>query len=83
MTEAGNGSGNGSGHTGFTPVNGAVQERLVVVEKVLHVLDLLSAEEPPADLMARTMRRLEAESTRDPAALRPPELDPGTFIPHA
>jgi hypothetical protein len=83
VTEAGNGLGNGHVPTGFTQVNGAVQERLAAVEKVLHVLDLLPAEEPPADLMGRTMRRLEAESARDPAALRPPAVETGMQMPHA
>ena len=78
------GAGNGNGHAGFTPVNGAVHERLAAVESVLHGLDLLPVDEPPADLMARTMRRVEAvSSSHEPAQMLPPELDPGTFIPHA
>jgi hypothetical protein len=85
LDRAAAGAGNGNGHspTGFTPVNGAVRERLAAVENLLRVLDLLPAEEPPVDLAARTMRRLEAEAARDPSALRPAELDSGTFIPHA
>ena len=76
----------GNGSAGFTPVHGAVHERLTAVESVLHGLDLLPVDEPPADLMARTMRRVEAvssSSSREPAQMLPPELDPATFIPHA
>ena len=82
-SSAANGSGNG--HAGYTQVNGSVPEQLGRVEAVLKVLDMMPAEEPPADLMTRTMRRIEAESAQhDPSALRPPQpmLAP-MQMPHA
>ena len=81
-SSAGNGSGNG--HTGFTPVNGAVA-KVGQVEAVLRVLEMMPADEPPADLLARTMRRIDAESAQhDPSALRPPQpIMTGMQMPHA
>jgi hypothetical protein len=84
-SSAGNGRGNGNGHSGFTPVNGVGPDQLGRVEAVLRVLDLMPAEEPPVDLVARTVRRVEAESAQhDPAALRPPQpaMTAG-MMPHA
>lgn len=80
---AGNGSGNG--HAGFTPVSGAAHAQVGQVERVLRVLDMMPAEEPPADLLARTMRRIETESAQhDPSALRPPQpVVSGMQMPHA
>lgn len=79
------GNGNGNGHSGFTPVNGAVSEQVAKVQAVLRVLDMMPAEEPPTDLLARTMRRVEAESAaHDPSMLRPPQhLGAGMQMPHA
>ena len=82
-SSAGNGSGNG--HTRYTQVNGSGPEQLGRVEAVLRVLDMMPAEDPPADLTTRTMRRIEAESAQhDPAALRPPQPSAsGAQMPHA
>jgi hypothetical protein len=73
-TGAGNGSAN-SRHpaASFTPVSGGVQARLPAVQKVLQVLDMLPAEEPPQDLLGRTLRRLDAEQAKHPSTLRPPQ----------
>jgi hypothetical protein len=88
---AGNGSGNGSGSgsgnghsaSSFTPVNGAVPEQVARVQAVLRVLEMMPAEDPPADLLERTMRRV-ADETQDPAALRPIQPATGdTYMPHA
>ena len=82
---AGNGNGNnGHGH-GFSAVAGDVQARLPGVQKVLHMLDMLPAEEPPQDLLSRTLRRLDAEMASHPSALRPPQPALGTPMqqPHA
>jgi len=77
------GNGSDHGHTRFTPVNGSAPEQISRVEAVLKVLEMMPAAEPPADLAARTMRRVEAESARhDPSALRPP-LAPDIHMPHA
>ena len=81
-SSAGNGSGNG--HAAFTPVSNAAGQ-VGQVEAVLRVLDMMPTEEPPTDLLARTMRRIDAESAQhDPAALRPPQpLVTGMQMPHA
>jgi hypothetical protein len=81
---SGSGSGNGHGTSSFTPVNGAVPEQVGRVQAVLAVLEMMPAEEPPADLMDRTMRRVAAETAQDPAALRPPQpAITDMHIPHA
>jgi len=43
----------------FAAADAAVRERLPRVQKVLHLLDALPAEEPPKDLVARTMEFIE------------------------
>ena len=79
------GNGAGNGNSGFTSVNGAVPEQLGRVEAVLRVLDMMPADEPPTDLMARTLWRVEAESAQhDPSVLRPPQpMVPDMHMPHA
>ena len=79
------GNGSANGHSSFTSVNGSVPEQLGRVEAVLRVLEMMPAEEPPADLMARTLRRVEAESAqRDPSVLRSPQpIVPDMHMPHA
>ncbi len=78
------GNGNGNGHSGFTPVSRTGPEQVGRVEAVLRVLDMMPADEPPADLVARTVRRVEAEAAKhDPAALRPPQAEILDFMPHA
>ena len=47
----------GTGIAGFTEA-GVSQERLAAAQRVLQTLDLLPAEEPPADLLDRTLRRV-------------------------
>lgn len=74
----------GNGHEGFTPFHGAASEPVAKVQSLLHVLDLMPADEPPADLLSRTMRRVEEESAaRDPSVLRPAAPAPGVHLPHA
>ena len=80
----GGGNGNGQSPNGFAPVSGAVPEQLDKVQSLLRVLDMLPAEDPPADLLARTMRRVEEQAAQHPSALRPPQ--PGVSdmqMPHA
>lgn len=76
-------SGDGPAGTGFTPVNGGTAEQVAKVQSLLRVLDLMPAEEPPGDLMARTIRRVEAESAQDASTLRPPQPASDTYMPHA
>ena len=79
------GNGSGNGQSGFTSVHGSVPEQIGRVEAILRVLEMMPAEEPPADLMARTLRRVEADSAQhDPSALRPPQPTvPDMHMPHA
>ena len=78
------GNGHGNGHSGFTSGNGVGPQQIARVEAMLRVLDMMPADEPAADLVTRTIRRVEAESARhDPAALRPPQPEMIDFMPHA
>ena len=83
----GNGNGHGNGHSGtaFTAVDSGVQARLPGVQSVLQVLDMMPAEEPPQDLLGRTLRRLESEIANHPSTLRAPQPSLGTPMhqPHA
>jgi len=86
VSSGGNGSanGNGNGHAGYTPVHGATPEQISRVEAVLRMLELMPADEPPADLMSRTLRRVETDAAqRDPSALRPPQPAVTDYMPHA
>ena len=87
---AGNGDGNGNGHartlaSAFAAVNTDVHSRLPAVQKVLQILDMLPAEEPPRDLVARTLHRVDAATANHPSALRVPQPAVGTGMqqPHA
>jgi hypothetical protein len=83
---AGNGNGNGNRHSaGFTAVDGDVRARLAGVQRVLQMLDMLPAEEPPQDLLSRTLRRLDSEMADHPSMLRPPQPALGMPMhqPHA
>ena len=65
-------------------MSGDVAARLPAVQKVLQMLDVLPSEEPPRDLLARTMDRVAAAAAGHPSALRPPApaINPGMH-PHA
>jgi len=82
-----NGAGNGNGHHGasFTQVSGDIQTRLPAVQKVLQVLDMLPAEEPPQDLLGRTLRRVDSDRANHPSTLRGPQPTLGATMhqPHA
>jgi hypothetical protein len=73
-----------AGNAGFTQVHGGASEQVVKVQSLLRVLDLMPAEEPAADLLARTLRRVEVESAaHDPSVLRPAQPAPDIQMPHA
>jgi hypothetical protein len=67
LMDRASGAGNGNGHNGdgraagmaFSPVGGAFASRIQAVEGMLQLLDHVPVSEPPADLVARTMRRIE------------------------
>jgi len=86
-TRAGNGNGNGHGkkrgHAAFSPVSRDVQARLPAVQNVLQMLDMLPVDEPPHDLVVRTLRRVDSEMVNHPSALRAPQPGPGMQQPHA
>jgi hypothetical protein len=74
----------GNGHAAFTPFHGAGSEPVARVQSLLRVLDLMPADDPSADLLDRTVRRIEDESAaRDPSVLRPAQPAPGVHMPHA
>ena len=77
---AGADNGNGQLPSAFSPVTGEVQARLPGVQNVLQMLDMLPADEPPHDLLARTLRRVDSELGNHPSALRPPQPATGTQI---
>lgn len=57
----GNGGGNGHGVV-FAAHSGVPTERLESAEKVLRMLELLPAGDPPQDLLSRTLRRVDEAS---------------------
>jgi hypothetical protein len=62
-TARGNGSDGNSGHgTTFTAAShaGVSNERIAAAERVLHVLDAMPTNDPSADLVQRTMARIES-----------------------
>ena len=87
VTPSGAGNGNGQAHAAasFTPTDAAVQARVPAVQNVLQMLDMLPAEEPPQDLLSRTLRRLDAEMANHPSVLRAPQPALGAPMhqPHA
>ena len=84
---AGNGNGHGHAHAAgsFTQVSGDVRERIPAAQNVLQMLDMLPAEDPPQDLLGRTLRRLDAEMANHPSILRAPQPPLGAPMhqPHA
>lgn len=74
----------GNATQGFSPASGATAAQLSGVQAVLQVLDMMPGEEPSADLAARTLRRIDAESShQDPGVLRAPQPDAAGMMPHA
>jgi hypothetical protein len=57
-----------AGKTAGTPVyaavDGHIRERVVHIEKVLNILDVLPAGDPPRDLLARTLQFVEQPARR-------------------
>lgn len=75
---AGNGgNGNGKGHTVYASADPTIGQRIARTQRLLQLLELLPAGDPPADLLPRTLRFVEQFADR-PAALRPPQQQ----VPH-
>jgi len=53
------------------PVKGRMEKRLDSVERVLDLLETMPAMDPPADLLSRTLRRVEEASLEPTGALTP------------
>jgi len=74
----GNGNGNHNGAGRAVPaVGGEFAVRLQAVENMLQLLDHVPVSEPPSDLVARTMRRIE-EAARTITGARPGTTAPTT-----
>jgi hypothetical protein len=69
--------GNGNGGNNVYAAAGAVpEERLAAVQKVLSLLDEMPAIEPPTDLAARTIARVNRDASVGTAPLAPAFIDP-------
>lgn len=82
---AGNGgNGNGKGHTVYASADPALGQRIGRAQRLLQLLDMMPAGDPPANLVPRTLRFVEQFADR-PAALRPPQVPHliNTQRPHA
>jgi hypothetical protein len=66
------------GGPGYAASSGQVSQRVRQVETLLNLLDELPVEEPPSDLLARTLERIEEIS---PHGLAAPGA-PGLIDPH-
>src|SRR5688572_12869104 len=74
------GAGGNGGPAAFVQAaDGVSPERVRAAEKVLRLLSLMPADEPAADLTARTLTRLERFQ---PASMQRPALDPLVHSPH-
>lgn len=82
---AGNGgNGNGKGHTVYASADPTLGQRVARAQRLLQLLDLLPAGDPPADLVPRTLQFVEEFANR-PALMRPqvPHLIDTHQQPHA
>ena len=81
-TAASGAEGNGGSGVFVAAADGVGRERVHAAEKVLSLLKWMPAQEPPADLLARTMDRVD----RHFAHVEPPRLQPPVMTsqrPHA
>jgi hypothetical protein len=66
----------------YAAVNNGVGERMNAAERLLQLLDYLPAEEPPPDLVRRTMQRIEEAESGGRRISPRPVIAPGQR-PHA
>jgi hypothetical protein len=52
-------AGKAAGTPIYAAVDGHIRERVIQIEKVLSILDVLPAGDPPRELLARTLRYVE------------------------
>ena len=55
----------------YAAADGALRERVAGVETLLHILDCWNADEPPRDLLERTLERVSGPSGRRHRAAHP------------
>jgi hypothetical protein len=79
-TDAATGDGGGNGSY-VSHAQAATEPGIQAVQRVLSLLDMLPAEDPPADLVARTMARLEPRGGAQP--MHPAGAGVMTDRPHA
>jgi hypothetical protein len=71
---AGNGgNGNGKGHTVYASADPALGQRIGQAQRLLQLLEMMPAGDPPADLVSRTLSFVDQFANRT-AALRPPQV---------
>jgi hypothetical protein len=79
-TDAGNGNGNGGYVAHAQP---ATEPGIQAVQRVLSLLDVMPADEPAADLIARTMARIDSRAGVAAQPLHPATAAMMTNRPHA
>ena len=78
------GAGNGNGNGGYVAhAQPATEPGLQSVQRVLSLLELMPADEPSADLMARTLARIEARPNVAAQPMHPATAAMMTNRPHA
>ncbi len=66
----------------YASVTNGMGERISRVEKILHLLDHMEVEDPPADLTRRTLEHIAEKAEGDLAPQTRPTL-PTSIRPHA
>ena len=78
------GAGNGNGNGGYvTHAQPAPEPGLQAVQRVLSLLDVMPADEPADDLMARTMARIDARVGMAAQPMHPATAAMMSSRPHA
>lgn len=78
------GEGNGNGNAYVTHAQTATEPSIQAVQSVLTVLDLMPIDEPPADLLTRTLARIDSRSGMAAAEpMHPATVAMMTNRPHA
>lgn len=77
LDRAATAAGKAAGTPLYAAASDPLRERVSKVEKVLNLLDAMPAEEPPKDLLSRTLRRIEQSTGR--AVLTGREVGPTLF----
>lgn len=65
----------------YASVTNGMGERIERVEKIIHLLDHMEVDEPPADLTRRTLEHIQQAESE--LAHRPRHVAPPSLRPHA